>query len=137
MVFSRKKQWIIFLAVKGILLFAVLMFPLYVKLVKALPTFECGMLMLFNLYCPSCGGTRAVASLLEFDILASLKYNPIVVVSALILVIYEVAMIFHLIKGGDREFFIKPWMVFAFTGFWFTYFVLRNVLLLLGIDLLI
>ncbi len=33
----------------------------------------------FGLYCPACGGTRAVISLFHFDIIQSIKYNPIVI----------------------------------------------------------
>ena len=136
MVFSRKEQWRIFIAVNAIILLAVLLFPLYDKYVAVLPLSRCGLLEYLHLYCPACGGTRAFAALISFDIPSSLKYNPVVLMTAALLVIYEVMMIKHLIKGGDRELFIKPWMVFVFLGIWLAYSIVRNVLLFNGIDLL-
>lgn len=37
---------------------------------------------IFGLYCPGCGGTRAVLALLKGNILQSLWYHPVVVYSA-------------------------------------------------------
>ncbi len=136
MFFSRKEQWLIFCSVNGLLISAVLLYPLYDKYLAGTPFNRCALLDVFHLYCPACGGTRAFAALINFDIAASLKYNPMVFISACIFIIYEIAMIKHLIKGGDREIFIKPWMVFVFIGVWFAYSIARDVLLFYGIDLL-
>ena len=136
MSFSRKEQWIVFSVVNGLLIAAVALFPVYGKLVDVLPLGRCMMLDFFHLYCPACGGTRAFAAMLRLDIIASVKYNPVVLMSAISLVVYEIAMVKHLIKGGDREMLVKPWMVFVFLGIWFTYSIVRNVLLAYGIDIL-
>ena len=135
MTFSKKEQWVIFCAINGILVSVILLYPLYDKYLAGTPYNRCNLLEFFHWYCPACGGTRAFEALINFDILSSLKYNPTVVLGAVVFIIYEVAMIKHLIKGGDREIFIKSWMAFAFLGFWFTYFIVRNVLLYFGIDL--
>lgn len=41
---------------------------------------KCVFYSLFNLYCPSCGNTRSVISLLNGDILASLRYNIVIII---------------------------------------------------------
>ncbi len=135
MSFSRKEQWIIFAAINGLLIASVALFPLYSKLVEVLPLGRCMMLDFLHLYCPACGGTRAFAALLMLDILASLKYNPVVVMSAVAIVAYEIVMIKHLIKGDERELFITPTRVLVFLGIWFAYSIVRNVLLAYGIDI--
>lgn len=38
---------------------------------------------LLGIYCPGCGGTRAVVSLLHGDILSSLRYHPFVLYTAI------------------------------------------------------
>ena len=43
----------------------------------------------FGIYCPACGCTRAAIALCNFNILASIKYNPIIVYSILSLLIYS------------------------------------------------
>lgn len=40
--------------------------------------YPCGFRMLTGFYCPGCGGTHAVYSLISFDIISSIKENPFV-----------------------------------------------------------
>lgn len=134
MVFSRKEQWRIFITVNVLLLLLILLFPLYNKYASVLPLSRCGLLEYLHLYCPACGGTRSFAALIRFDILSALRFNPIVPISAVIFIIYEIMMIKSLVKGEDRELLVKPWMVFVFVGVWLLYSVIRNVLLFYGID---
>lgn len=73
----------IFLYKLGLILFIVLL-PLYIllncfELKYRLFLFPCLFHKLTKLYCPGCGGTRAVMSLLNGNMIASIKYNPIVV----------------------------------------------------------
>ncbi|MBQ6893622.1 MAG: DUF2752 domain-containing protein [Clostridia bacterium] len=136
MTFSRKEQWIIFGLINGLLISAIALFPLYDKYLVGVPFNRCAMLDYLHLYCPACGGTRAFSALISFDILSSLKYNPIVFAGAVLFVIYEIAMIKHLVRGKDRGLLLKPWMVFVFIGIWFSYAIIRNVLLFYGIDLI-
>ncbi len=39
----------------------------------------CPLIALLNVPCPSCGTTRALASLASFDLLAAVKFNPLIV----------------------------------------------------------
>lgn len=135
MILNRKKQWIVFGVINGFLLFVLLFFPIYWKYIMELPFNKCNMLEYLHIYCPACGGTRAFRAMLELDILSALKYNPIVPVGVVLFVIYEIGMIKYLILKTDRELFVKPWMIYAILIFWGVYFIVRNVLLFYGIDL--
>jgi hypothetical protein len=133
---SRKSQWIIFCCVNVAVILGVLLFPFYLALAKLFPLGECALVDVCGLYCPACGGTRALASLLRFDVISSIKYNPKVLIFAVGFLFYEVIMIKHLIKGDERGIFLGMKPLYIFLAFWGVYFVVRNVLLLCGIDLL-
>ncbi len=46
--------------------------------------FSCPFLLLTGLYCPGCGGTRAVRSLLRGDLRMSFQYHPLVLYAILV-----------------------------------------------------
>ncbi|MBE6780925.1 MAG: DUF2752 domain-containing protein [Ruminococcaceae bacterium] len=135
MLLNRKQQWIVFAVINGSLLLVLLIFPFYWKYIMNLPFNKCGLVEYLHLYCPACGGTRAFSSLLKLDILSSFKYNPIVPIGAGMFIAYEVDMIKHLILKTERELIAHPWVIYAALIIWGVYFVLRNVLLFCGIDL--
>ena len=135
MLLNRKQQWTVFAAINGVLLFVLLFFPFYWKYIMVLPFNKCTMLENLHLYCPACGGTRAFHAMLEFDILSAFVYNPIVPLGAIGFIAYEIGMVKYLILKRDRELFVKPWMIYAVLIFWGVYFIVRNVLLFYGIDL--
>lgn len=133
---SRKAQWIIFGTVNAACVLAVLLFPLYKSLVAFLPDMPCGMVRYLHLYCPACGGTRALDAFLSFDLLASVRYNPIIVIGAGALAVFEFGMIRGIVRGEPRPPLVKTAHLFVVLGMWFAFFAVRNVLLLCGIDLL-
>ncbi len=133
---NRKQQWVVFAAVNGVLLFVLLFFPFYWKHLMGQPFNKCNMLEYLHLYCPACGGTRAFRAMLELDVLSALKYNPVVPIGFVGFILYEFGMIKYLIKKADRELFVRPWMIYTFLIFWGVYFIVRNVLLFYGIDLI-
>ncbi|MBO5322394.1 MAG: DUF2752 domain-containing protein [Clostridia bacterium] len=135
MLLNRKQQWIVFAVINGSLLLVLLIFPFYWKYIMNLPFNKCGLVEYLHLYCPACGGTRAFGSLLKLDILSAFKYNPIVPIGAGMFIAYEVDMIKHLVLKTERELIAHPWVIYAALIIWGVYFVLRNVLLFCGIDL--
>lgn len=53
-----------------------------------LPILKCQLREEVGLYCPGCGGTRAVLSLLQGKIIESIKYNPIIVYAIAVAIVY-------------------------------------------------
>lgn len=91
-----------------------------------------------HLYCPGCGGTRAVAYLLHFHIIESLLCNPLVIFMAACMVYYYFKTLFFLIKQqGDAQFDIHLGFLWAFLVILIVFCLVRNVLLVnFGIDYL-
>ena len=46
----------------------------------------------FNIYCPCCGGTRALKELLKLHIIKSLQYNPIVILTILYFILHIILL---------------------------------------------
>ena len=100
--------------------------------------FKCALASSLYMYCPGCGGTRAVYSLLHFDIISAIRYNIVVPLGLIIYIYYNVKAIISIIKHEDdfinRQKFIP---MYIFIGVLLLNFVLRNVLLWgFGIDLI-
>ena len=77
----------------------------------------CSFKELTHLYCPGCGGTRAVWYLLHGDLLASFRHNILLIPLGIL-----VLTVFKFPKILDHQYvsFLLPGTVFAF-------FVLRNI----------
>ncbi len=54
---------------------------------------SCYFYQLFHLYCPSCGNTRSVVSLLHGDVLGSLRFNVVPAIMLLILFLAYVELV--------------------------------------------
>lgn len=103
-----------------------------------LPVYPCAVHALLHVYCPGCGGTRALYAALRGNIIASLGYNPAIVLGGLLAAIYEVGVILTLLgKKGRYYYYRKPQLVYGFLIFMLIYTVVRDLLLVGGgIDLL-
>ena len=90
---------------------------------------------LFFLYCPFCGGTRAVSDLLAGDLVSAFWANAAVVLSLPLLIWTDARALVLMIgkKPVSPLFPFSPWLFPILFG---AFFVLRNALLLLGIDFL-
>ena len=89
--------------------------------------FPCLFALMFHLYCPGCGCTRAAEALLRFDILGSLIANPSMLLGIATLVHYEVMFILHVRRRDERLPSHLPAVLFGF--FLVAFAVLRNILL--------
>ncbi len=80
---------------------AVLLFWLHQYLVlPILPFRGCIFDKLFHLYCPGCGGTRALDALLKGEFLKSFQYHPLVLYSAIVYIIFMVSQLLEIISRG-------------------------------------
>ena len=84
---SRKRSALWFAAFHIAAIAGVLLFPYYrigASVVFAVIP-SCILHDWFHIYCPLCGGTRAVDELLHFHLLGSLRFHPLVIVFALLI----------------------------------------------------
>ena len=90
-------------------------------------THSCIMLDNFHVYCPGCGGTRAMEALLRLDLIQSLRYNPMIIILAVFFTAAAIQLITHKKMIGRKT-------VSAILIFWLLYAVVRDIFLVMGID---
>lgn len=112
----------------------------YITASKQYPAFfpPCSLKSFFHLYCPGCGGTRALEHLLHLRFVQSLLCNPLVLFMAVSLIYYWLKTLIELIRQhGDAFFAIHLGFLWAFLAILVSFFLIRNFLLLkFGIDYL-
>lgn len=92
---------------------------------------------LFHVYCPGCGGTRAMFDFLQGHILQSLHHNPAVVLGLILIAYYELGAVVTLAKKDGRYYGCQIWPVYVYLVIVGIYTVVRDILLVVaGIDLL-
>ncbi len=113
-----------------------LLLPLYMKLSAWISGILGGCLMhRFFIYCPLCGGTRAVAALLRLDLLSAIKYNAFVVLMCVVILALDVWAWVRYFQKKEPLIILPKWSWFAFSAILLTYFILRNALMIFwGID---
>ena len=92
---------------------------------------SCLLYTLFHVYCPGCGGTRAVFALLRGDVLLSLYYHPVVVYTV---VMYAWYLISNTVQWLSKEKIrigtnFKTWYGVVAIVIIVVNWVVRNVLL--------
>ena len=90
---------------------------------------------LLRIYCPFCGGTRSLSSLLRLDLVAALRFNAAFVLSLPLLVFFDIRALFYILGSRcDRSLFPR-WAQITVATLFVLQFILRNLLLFgFGID---
>ena len=130
-----KRRWF-WIGHVGVLL-CVLLFPLYRYLTDLLPPLLTGCIVhnrLF-LYCPVCGGTRAVEALLRLDLLGAFRLNAFVTVCILAVLVIDALAWIRFFQKRSPYFRINPWFWVIMAVSLVGYTVLRNLFMVVwGID---
>ena len=129
-----------FLCVNGIV-GIVVFFTLTVMLLQGwrmLPSFPCAVHEVFHIYCPGCGGTRAIEALLQGHFLQSFVSNPAVILGIFLVLYYETGVIVTLVKkNGKYYYYRKMGLAIGYLGVVLVFAVVRDWLLIaFQIDLL-
>ena len=97
---------------------------------RAPALFACHFARRAHLYCPGCGGSRALFALLRFDLLGSLIANPAVLFGGATVLYYEIALLRYA-RGGR----VSATPAIAYAALILITFFVRNILLVAcGID---
>ena len=100
-----------------------------------LPIFNCVSYKFFHLYCPLCGGTRAIFALLKLDFISALKYNPFLFYLAFAAVAYDVKACVWAFNGKKDAFDLPKWLIWLTAVLLALFLVGRNLLMIAwGID---
>lgn len=94
--------------------------------------------MMTGLYCPGCGGTRAVRALLSGHPVLSFLYHPLVLYTAVAAVWFGVSRLLYLITGNKKfRVELDDRCAYAAAGITILNFIIKNGLLVFaGIDVI-
>lgn len=68
----------------------------------------------FGVYCPGCGGSRAVKALFSGDIVTSLFYHPFVLYTAVVFGVFMISQTLEIVSSGRiRGIRFHPWFLYA------------------------
>ena len=85
---TKKYNYVFISVLFTYILIFILIFLYFFKLKDYFSIPACPFYNYFGLFCPACGGTRALISLLKLDLVSSILYNPIVIYSIFFTTIY-------------------------------------------------
>ena len=93
--------------------------------------FPCFFRSATGLYCPGCGGTRAVVALMHAHPLQSAWYHPLVPYTAVLFGLFMGShLLEHLHIGKIRGLRFRNWYLWAAVGITAANWILKNVLLI-------
>ena len=117
------------------------LFRWFINWISSGQGFPCLFHFITGLYCPGCGGTRAVRALLQGDVVKSFCYHPFVVYAVIALLAESGFWLWALLGGrkdGYRKGFQHRYGRWVLGALWIVgvNWVVKNGFLLAGVDLL-
>lgn len=97
---------------------------------SGVPVLTCPLHDILHVYCPVCGGSRAVFAILRFDFPTAFRLNPPVLLSFPVLLFYYVKALIAFIRGGPFSYRVPCGWTIALLSLFVVFFVVRNVLLI-------
>ena len=90
----------------------------------------CGFKYFFHLYCPGCGGTRAIDSLFHGRVIQSLLYHPVILYIALFFLSYYIPATLRIIGIINKKIddMVYVYLLVIFLVILVVHFILRNIL---------
>ncbi len=130
-----KKKWMLYGGVHIALIGLALMFPFYQHVIEWVPERlrGCALHDIFFVYCPVCGGTRAIQALLSFDLVAAWHHNAYVMLLVLVAWIVDLYCLICLIRKKTVRLPVWFWISLVVSALLWA--ILRNVLMIgFGVD---
>ncbi len=130
----RKKRIALYLAVQMLAIILVIGAFVYRELLDALSSdgkfSACPMHDLLHLYCPGCGGTRAIVALFRGQVIHSLACNPISLYLVVGFLVFDLRAAIAIMRNEERVLTIPPQYFWIMLAFAIVHCVLRNVLMI-------
>lgn len=99
--------------------------------------FPCLFHLTTGLYCPACGGTRAVRALLRGNLKMSFQYHPIVLYMAAVILAEAASFVISKVTKNPRWYLgHETLFIYIGIGIIFVNWIFKNYMLLHGVDLL-
>ncbi len=89
---------------------------------------SCIFQVVLGMYCPGCGGTRAVLAFLRGEILQSLWYHPLILYGVVFFFLFMISQTAMRIFPGYKGMRFRPWYLYGALVVIGVNFVLKNVL---------
>jgi hypothetical protein len=103
---------------------------LYFKYLIPVLKIPCIFRMMTGLYCPGCGGTRAVAALMHGHLLKSIWYHPVVLYSVIIYAAYMLTHTAAMFVPGIKGIRYRDIYIYTALAIVIINFIIKNILLL-------
>jgi hypothetical protein len=89
----------------------------------------------FFIYCPLCGGTRAIAAMTHFDLVSAWNYNAFVVILVFAAIGFDIFLWIRYFQKKEPLVIFPNWIWITFCVSIVFYLILRNALMIFfGID---
>ncbi|MBQ8431897.1 MAG: DUF2752 domain-containing protein [Clostridia bacterium] len=130
----RKKNLLRLGMLHLLLLAGIALFPLYRRGAELLPSFftRCWPHDRLFLYCPLCGGTRALSELLQLHFLEALRYNAFVVLLVAALILLDLVAWYRAWSGKRPLLSLPGWFWIVLICLMLAFGVVRNLLMIFG-----
>ncbi len=128
---KRKNLWI-WIAVHLVLLLGILLFPYYQRWMTGRFLILSGCIMhdFLHLYCPFCGGTRALAALLHGSVGDAFRFHPLLPLFFFAGILYDGMTFYRILTGKKLPVRIPKGVTVTIVAGIVGYWILRNVLLI-------
>lgn len=141
---STRRRWLLFALVHLVVLVLILGAFVWRGLLDRIPPREphgmrlsgCTLHDIFHIYCPLCGGTRAIVALCRGQLLQSLQYNPVSAYLAVGFSVFDIIAATRIARRSAKPIVNIPlWYVAVGIALAVLVFIVRNVCLIgYGID---
>ena len=133
----HKKTGKLYLLIHAGVLLLILLFPVYRLIASRMPSSLTGCLIhdRFFLYCPLCGGTRAVSAILRLDFAEAFANNAFVVLLFFLVLVLDAWALIRLLRGHTNLLPLPSRVWIVLVAVMLFYALLRNYLMIAhGID---
>lgn len=123
-------KWIASIMIFAVMLISVMVIKMHrIDLVDIIPSY-CILYQKYGFYCTGCGGTRACMALLRGHLIESLRYHPVILYTAGLVIYYFVMNVLNYVRQLNRK-IVKPIHFYIMIAVILIQWIIKNMALLL------